>query len=52
MQPLAPDPLGSVRGGLLLMAWVSSWTSHWLATPTISGPPLPQHILWVGQTVG
>lgn len=23
------------------MAWVSNWTSHWLATPLISAPTLP-----------
>ena len=36
---LIPDILGSVKGGLPLMAWVLSWTSHWLSTPTIFVPP-------------
>jgi hypothetical protein len=26
-----------------LVRWVTSWTSHGLATPTSSAPPLPQH---------
>lgn len=56
--PLVPGPPSSVRCGLSLVAWVSSWTSHWLATPTSSVPPLPQHlsgrtncrseVLWLG----
>ena len=42
---LGPGPADSVKGGLPHMVWVSNWTSYWLATPTISAPPLPQHIL-------
>lgn len=34
------------------MAWVSSWTSHELVTPTSSAPSLPQHVLQAGQIVG
>ena len=49
IQPLAPGPLGSFKGELPLMAWVSSWTSHWLIPPTISVSPLPQHVLQPGQ---
>ena len=34
----------SVRGGCFLMAWVSRWTSHWLATLTSPVPSLALHI--------
>ena len=34
------QPLGSGTPGSV-MARVSGWTSHWLATPIISVPPLP-----------
>lgn len=51
IQPLGPDPLGSVRVGLLIVAWVSSWTFRWLATPIISAPSLSQDILKTGQIV-
>lgn len=44
IQYFVPGPLGSVRGGFSLIVWVTSWTSEWLVTPTISMPPLPQHI--------
>ena len=43
IQPLDPGPPGSVRGGLPLMAWVSSWTSHWLAILSISALFLSLH---------
>jgi hypothetical protein len=47
---LVSGPPGSVTGGLPLI--VSSRTSHWLATATISAPPLPQNIMLAGQIVG
>jgi hypothetical protein len=34
IQPPVPGLPGSVRSGLPLLVWVSSWTSHRLATPT------------------
>jgi hypothetical protein len=41
---LVPGPPSSVTGGLPLVAWDLSWTSHWLATRTNSVPPLlPAH---------
>lgn len=52
IQTLVPDPSGSVRRRLPLVASVSSWTSHWLATPTSSMPPLPKHIFQGGQVIG
>jgi len=42
----------SVRGGLPLVAWVSSWTSNWLAIPIISMLSLSSHIVMAGQIVG
>ena len=38
--------------GLPLVAWVSNWMGHWLATPIISVSLLAQYILQVGQIVG
>ena len=52
MQTLVPGLLDMVMGGFPLLAWNSSWTSHWLATPIISVPSLPQHILLAGQILG
>jgi hypothetical protein len=49
---MVPGHPGSVEHGLFLMAWASSSIMHWLATPTSSFPPLPQHILQAGQIVG
>lgn len=36
--PLVPGLPGCARSQLPLIAWVSSWTSPWLATATISAP--------------
>lgn len=52
VQLLGPGPPGSARVGPPLVIWVSSWTSVWLAIPTISAPLLPQHILKAGKIVG
>lgn len=49
IQPLVPDSPDSVRHMLPLVAWVSSWIRHRLATPTISVLPLPLAHL-VGHT--
>lgn len=49
VQTLGSGLSGSIRKEFALVVWVSS---HWLATPIISKPPLPQHILEAGQTVG
>lgn len=43
---------GSIRGGIPLLEWVSCWTSHWLATPTISVPPLLHKIWEAGPIAG
>lgn len=40
---LGPEALGSVKVRLPFM--VTSWISYYLATPTVSEPPLPLHIL-------
>lgn len=40
------------RQCLLLLVWVSGQSSHLLATPTSSEPPLPRHILQAGQLIG
>lgn len=37
--------INTIRGGLSLMAWVSSWASHQLAICLISVPSLFLHIL-------
>lgn len=50
--PLVSGPAGSVRGGLSWHGSQAGPVSHWLATPTIPLPPLPQHILEARQTVG
>lgn len=46
------DTPGSMRGRLTLVAWVSGSAHHWLTMPTISVPPLPQHIPWTDHTAG
>ena len=40
--PLIPEHPGSASHGLTLMAWLLSWTSHWLATHTSSNLDVPQ----------
>lgn len=40
----------SVWGSLTLVACASDWTCQWLATPSTSALPLPQHIPEAGQT--
>lgn len=44
IQPLGSDTLDSVSDEVTLMACVPGWIHHWLDAPTISTPPLPQHI--------
>ena len=44
--------INSVRGWLPTMGWVSSWASHWLATPSIFSLSLFLWILQAGQIVG
>lgn len=44
--PVYPE---NICGKLPPVVWLCNWTSHWLATPTISGPPLPLMYL-VGRT--
>lgn len=34
------------------MAQASSWTGHWLVTPTSSNPIIAQHTLQAGQNTG
>jgi hypothetical protein len=51
-QQVEQNIMNSVKGGLSLMAWVSSWVSHRLAISSISAPSLLLHILWPGQIVG
>lgn len=46
---LVPGHPGSTRHGFPLLVQASSEGRHWLATPTQSVPPLPQHILWAGD---
>lgn len=41
LQPPIPSHPGSIGSGVPLVAWASNYTSHWLATPTNSEPPLP-----------
>lgn len=41
-----------VRGGHPLMAWISSWLSHWLAISSILLHLLTLHILSAGQILG
>ena len=36
IQLLGLGPPGCVRGEISLVAWVSGWLSHWLATSTTS----------------
>ena len=48
---MVPGHPGSVEHGLFLMAWASSSIMHWLATPTSSFPPLPQHIFRAKEIV-
>lgn len=43
-------PSRQVRCWLPLLAWVSCWISHWLATSSVL--PLPQDILQSGQIGG
>ena len=43
---------GSARGGLPLLAWLSSWTRYCSALPTSPEPHLPRLILEAGQIVG
>lgn len=52
IQPLLPVGSVTFLGGLSLVARVSRWISHWLATPTLFAPTLPQHVLQARQTVG
>ena len=33
IQHLISGPLGSIKNGVPLLAWVLSWTTHWLVTP-------------------
>ena len=41
IQLLGPGPQGSVMGGLPLLAWELNLINHWLATPTVFEPLLP-----------
>lgn len=43
--PLAPRPLGSAKGGLPPLAWVSRSPRHWLANPTILHNLTPAHLI-------
>lgn len=52
IQSVVLGPPGSNGSRLPHMAWISRWTSHWLATPIISAQLLPQHIMLAGQNVG
>ena len=48
LDTVTPD---SARAGVNLLAWISALTSHWLGTPIISVPLLPQHMPYTIQTV-
>ena len=52
IQSLGSVTPGSIRDKLTLVAYVSGWTSHWLAILTVSVPRLSQHISEVGQPMG